>query len=86
MTAPGEPVATMHGGGITLLYYCNRPGWFIAPETDDLKRALEECRRQGARWLVVAGPEGEDTRLDGRIGRAPVEVGSGYRIYALAEH
>lgn len=86
LTSPGEPVATMHGGGITLLYYCNRPGWFIAPETDDLKRALEECRRQGARWLVVAGPEGEDARLDGRIGRAPVEVGSGYRIYALAEH
>ncbi|MDD4267625.1 MAG: hypothetical protein GXY25_06690 [Pirellulaceae bacterium] len=84
LTSPGEPVATMHGGGITLLYYCNRPGWFIAPETGDLKRALEECRRQGAGWLVVAGPEGEDDRLDGRIGRTAAELGSGYRIYALA--
>jgi len=45
---------------------------------------LEECRRQGAGWLVVAGPEGEDDRLDGRIGRTAAELGSGYRIYALA--
>lgn len=85
LTLPEEPVATIHGGGITLLYYCNRPGWFIDPQTDDLKAALNECHRQGARYLVVAGPEGEDARLDGRIGRAPVEVGPGYRVYALAE-
>ena len=27
LTAEGEPVATLHGAGIDLLYYCNRRGW-----------------------------------------------------------
>ncbi len=80
---PEEPVATMHGSSITLLYYCNRPGWFIEPDRPDLEAALDLCRSEGARYLVVAGPEGEDFRLDIRLGREPVEVGDGYRIYAL---
>jgi hypothetical protein len=78
-----EPVVTMHGSSITLLYYCDRPGWFIEPAVPDLQAALDSYRTQGARYLVVAGPEGEDDRLDGRLGREPVEVGDGYRIYAL---
>lgn len=84
ITAPEEPVATMHGTSITLLYYCNRPGWFIEPDTPDLEAVLEDCRREGARYLVAAGPEGEDNRLDERIGCRPVEVGDGYRIYAIS--
>ncbi len=85
MTDPEEPVATMHGTSITLLYYCNRPGWFIEPDTPDLEAELASCHDQGARHLVVAGPEGKDDRLDERVGSEPVEVGDGYRIYALSE-
>ena len=85
LTEPEEPVATMHGTSITLLYYCNRPGWFIEPDRPDLEAALEDCRRQGARYLVVAGPEGEDCRLDSRLGKTAVQTGDGYRIYELTE-
>ena len=85
MTDPEEPVATMHGTSITLLYYCNRSGWFIEPDTADLGGRLASCRDQGARYLVVAGPEGEDDRLDERVGSKPVEVGDGYRVYSFGE-
>ena len=84
LTTREEPVATMHGAGITLLYYCNRPGWFLEAGTDDLDGQLDECRRQGARFFVVAGPEGEDDRLDVILGRRPHEIGDGFRIYDLA--
>jgi len=53
----GEPVVTMHGSTIDLLYYCNRPGWAVAADTPDLAAALDDCRRQGARYLAVAGPD-----------------------------
>ena len=83
MTDPEEPVATMHGTSITLLYYCDRPGWFLEPDAPDLEGRLGSCRDHGARYLVVAGPEGEDDRLDERVGSEPVAVGDGYRVYSL---
>jgi 4-amino-4-deoxy-L-arabinose transferase-like glycosyltransferase len=85
LTEPEEPVATMHGTSITLLYYCNRPGWYIESDTPELDATLEGCRRQGARYFVVAGPEGEDDRMDGPVGHEPIKAGDGYRIYELAE-
>ena len=85
LTPREEPVVTMHGTSITLLYYCNRPGWFIEPDAQDLENRLKSSRDQGARYLVAAGPEGEDDRLDDRVGSRPIEVGDGYRIYALGE-
>ena len=51
----------------------------------DLEDRLASCRDQGARYLVVAGPEGEDDRLDERVSSKPVEVGDGYRVYSLGE-
>ena len=85
MTLPEEPVVTMHGTSITLLYYCNRPGWFIEPDAPELGAVLETYVGQGARYLVVAGREGEDDRLDSGVGSKPIEMGAGYRIYALGE-
>ena len=77
-----EPVATMHGSTIDLLYYCNRPGWALAPETPDLEAALENCRRQGARYLVVAGPEADFPPP--ALTQLPVAArGQGYLIHAL---
>ncbi len=57
LTAAEEPVVTMHGTGIALLYYCNRPGWAVAPATANLPAVLERHRKQGARYLVLAGPD-----------------------------
>ncbi len=62
LTSPDEPVATLHGTTLDLLYYCDRPGWALSCEKSDLAERLAQCRQQGARYLVVAGVE----RLDGR--------------------
>ena len=56
LAAEDEPVVTMHGTAIDLLYYCDRPGWAVSPEADDLESQLSEYRRQGARYLVATGP------------------------------
>ena len=78
-----EPVVTMHGSTIDLLYYCNRPGWAIAPDDPKLDSVLDEHRRQGARFLVVAGPEAEGGPA--AIAALPVvQDGDGFRIYALS--
>jgi 4-amino-4-deoxy-L-arabinose transferase-like glycosyltransferase len=79
LTSPDEPVVTMHGTSIDLLYYCNRRGWAVAPDTAGLDEVLAEYRRQGARFLVVAGP-GVKTL---KTGRPPVVEGDGFRVYRL---
>ena len=83
LTAEEEPVATMHGATIDLLYYCNRPGWAIAPDTPELDCVLEECRRQGARYLVVAGPEATSGEVAALRSRTPVLRGDGFCIYQI---
>jgi hypothetical protein len=55
LTAPEEPVVTMHGSTIDLLYYCDRPGWAVSPRTKDLSAVLADCQKQGAAYLVIAG-------------------------------
>ncbi|OHB83385.1 MAG: hypothetical protein A2V98_12430 [Planctomycetes bacterium RBG_16_64_12] len=83
LTAAEEPVATMHGATIDLLYYANRPGWAIAPDTPELEAVLEACRRQGARYLVVAGPEATRAEPGALHAYTPLARGEGYRIYSL---
>jgi 4-amino-4-deoxy-L-arabinose transferase-like glycosyltransferase len=84
-TDEDEPIATMHGTAIDLLYYADRPGWAIDPDTPDLAAALEECRRQGARFFVVAGCEAASNELETLDGYEPVARGDGYRIWRLEE-
>ncbi len=55
LTAAEEPVVTMHGTTIDVVYYTNRPGWVIPPDTPELAAVLDECRAQGARFLAVTG-------------------------------
>jgi 4-amino-4-deoxy-L-arabinose transferase-like glycosyltransferase len=74
LTGADEPVVAMHGTGIDLVYYCNRPGWAIAPETPDLAAVLKDCHRQGARYLVFVG----------RSAGLPAAL-SGYRCCVAAE-
>jgi len=50
-----DRVVTMHGTGIDLLYYCDRPGWALDPAAADLPARLADYRSSGARWLVLVG-------------------------------
>jgi hypothetical protein len=81
-TKVGQPVVTMHGTSIDLLYYCNRAGWAVAPDSPQLETTLKGCRRQGARYLVVAGPAAAD-EPDWLKPAAPAFQGDGFRIYRL---
>ncbi len=87
LTAADEPVVTMHGSGIDLLYYCRRPGWALSPDTPQLDRALQQCRVQGARYLVVVA----EPDLAKQIGACSATErsgsqagGEGYAVYRLA--
>lgn len=81
LTDSDEPVVTMHGTTIDLLYYCDRPGWAVPPETHDLAAVLAEHRREAARWLVFVGP---DSSVPRDLAHLPIHVrGSGYAVYDL---
>ena len=73
----GEPVATIHGSTLDLLYYCNRPGWALDANSPTLADELRECRRLGARFVVVVGP----TNVE--LGE-PVRRGQGFAVYQLS--
>ncbi|HVA46352.1 MAG TPA: glycosyltransferase family 39 protein [Pirellulales bacterium] len=87
LSAEGEPVATLHGAGPDLLYYCNRPGWALSANDRRLEQTVDRCRRQGARWLVVAdlAPIEANPALKAVLGTLPmVRNGDDYRVYRLA--
>jgi len=75
LTDKDEPVVTIHGTTIDLLYYCDRPGWAIAPDTEELDAVLEGCRRRGARYVVVVG--------EGPLLESVVACGPDFRIHRL---
>jgi len=62
LAGPEDRVITMHGTGIDLLYYCDRPGWALSPDEPDLPARLADLRRAGARWLVLVGRAPESFR------------------------
>jgi len=75
-TDEDEPVVTIHGTAPDLLYHCDRRGWAIAPDAAALDSLLRDCRRRGARYVVVVGkgpplPEPIDVGKDFRIHRLP---------------
>ncbi len=72
LTAEEEPVVTMHGTTIDLLYYCNRPGWAIDPASP----ALDQYARQGARYLVIVGSKES-------FGLTRVKEGNNFCVYEL---
>lgn len=59
LAGPNEPVVTMHGSAIDLLYYCDRAGWAVSPKQNQqsLAEKLAGLQRCGARLLVVAGSQ-----------------------------
>jgi 4-amino-4-deoxy-L-arabinose transferase-like glycosyltransferase len=85
LAAEEEPIVTMHGTGIDLLYYADRAGWAVETGTPDLPAALEQCRLQGARFLVVAGGEAASDGGEAIGGCELVGRGDGYAIWRLRE-
>jgi hypothetical protein len=49
-----EPVATLHGSGVDLLYYCDRRGWALNADSPKFAESLQEAVDGGAKLLVVA--------------------------------
>ncbi len=87
LAAEDEPVVTMHGSGIDLLYYCNRPGWALEPDQPELARRLSECRRAGGRLLVIVDVEAQESPEGaGRLApMTPIAEGPGFRIYRISD-
>jgi hypothetical protein len=85
MLVPGEPVATLHGAGCDLLYYCDRPGWALSTNDPRLPEKLDLCRQQGAQLLVVADlPSATHGPAADSLGVLPIVCeGDDYRIYRL---
>lgn len=85
LTALNEPVATLHGACSDLLYYCDRPGWALSTNDHYLLQKLEGCRRQGARWLVVADLKSlaASACADGLATLPVVREGDDYRVFRL---
>jgi len=86
LAAPGDRVVAAHGSSLDLLYYCDRAGWALDLDHADVLEQVAEKRRQGARWLAVAGEEplqlpvtAEQTLCELPL----VRQGWGYRVYAL---
>ncbi|MBN8626853.1 MAG: glycosyltransferase family 39 protein, partial [Planctomycetes bacterium] len=53
-STPEEPVATLHGSGVDLLYYCNRRGWALNADSPKFAESLKAAIDGGAKLLVVA--------------------------------
>lgn len=88
LSSPNEPVATLHGAGCDLLYYCERPGWALSTNDRRLSERLDDCLGAGARWLVVADLGSvERTQATALLATLPIVChGEDYRIYALGKH
>jgi 4-amino-4-deoxy-L-arabinose transferase-like glycosyltransferase len=88
LAQPEEPVVTVHGSTIDLLYYCDRPGWALPPGTRSFERRLAEYRREGARYLAIANLDqlSKHPAADEALASLPVvQSGQDFRIYRLAD-
>jgi predicted membrane-bound mannosyltransferase len=65
VAGPNERIVTVHGTTFDLLYYCDRQGWAVSPFSPRLADVLDEARRQGARFVVVAGRSPPKELLEG---------------------
>ena len=77
LTEADEPIVVMHGTAIVLPYYCDRPAWSVVAGQSDIEGRLEEYRRLGARYLVVAGVDEAEVDLP------EVARGEGFWVYRL---
>jgi len=82
-----EPVATLHGATIDLLYYCDRRGWALNADDPQLAARLDEARSRGARHLVVAAAADAERRspwFKSQSASWPiVRSGDDWRVYRI---
>lgn len=86
LTAPDEPVVTMHGSAPDLLYYVDRPGWALSPDAPDLAARLSAAARQGARYVVVTPGSGANLPDQQHVSSGllrPVPTSGPFAIYRL---
>ncbi|HEX7377635.1 MAG TPA: hypothetical protein VF278_11015, partial [Pirellulales bacterium] len=85
MSQANERTVTLHGAAPDLLYYCDRPGWALSVNDPRFEETLASCRRQGARWLVVADLASLAGKPAARIiSRLPIEkAGDDFMICRL---
>lgn len=85
-TAVDEPIVTLHGSTIDLLYYCDRPGFALSVDDPALDATMTDCARQGAGLLAVAQAdftELPDAAQQALAAQRLIEQGPGYRLYRL---
>lgn len=86
LLAPHEPVATLHGSTLDLLYYCDRSGWALDIGSQTFAQDLNAAVQGGARHLVVANLASLPRHPDAErvVSRLPLkQAGLDYRIYDL---
>jgi 4-amino-4-deoxy-L-arabinose transferase-like glycosyltransferase len=86
LTTADEPVVTLHGSTLDLLYYCDRTGWALDVDDPALLQGIESSRQHGARRLVIVGEAtaARNTALTAwRRGRTPEASGSDWAVYRL---
>jgi len=86
LTDVEEPIATMHGSALDLLYYADRTGVALDRDAPDTVRRLAALRGEGFRTLGVA--EADFGRLSRDVRHALdqhqlIDSGEGFRIYRL---
>ena len=87
MLGPDEPVATLHGSGVDLLYYCDRRGWALDAGDQRFGEKLADAKARGARHLVIADLASAMKRPDVSrlLSSLPVvRSGDDWRILSLA--
>lgn len=87
LAAADEPVATVHGSTIDLLYYCDRPGWALNGADPQLVNQLLAARNAGAKRLVVANLAAMQSHaeVNAWLQSRPIEAaGDDWAIFQLA--
>ena len=82
LAAADEPIATLHGSTIDLLYYSRRTGWALNADDPQFAARLHDVAAQGARRLVVADHAGALRRpiVSGVLRSLPIERAEPYGV------
>ncbi len=86
VSRPSERVITLHGSTLSLLYYCDRPGWAIHARSPRFAERWTEALAGGARWAVVTQPEqlAHLPQVQTRLAALRlVGAGEGYALYMV---
>lgn len=88
IAASNEPVATVHGSTLDLLYYCDRRGWAFDAADEGLPERFRLAQARGAKRLVIVHPAhtAKNERLTQWLSLRRLErSGDDWQIYRLDE-